>query len=161
MDKKVKFEALNEEGILKIAYKLWKESTREYKSQEINEEYKKIISEAMKYRLYHCKITGQIVLDKCKKLKIKEWRVVYFAALTHDIKKFHDNHSRVGGEWLKKNVQKFVEIEENNLTYISLLVKHHKNAKKSSVTNDIKFMKLLQMLIEADRLSKKMEKERV
>lgn len=158
MDKKMNFKDLNEEEILKIVYKLWKESTKEYKVQEIEKEHKKIISEAMKYRLYHCKITGKIVLDKCKELKIQQWRILYFAALTHDIKKFHDNHSIVGGEWLEKNVEKFVEIERRDLKLISFLVKYHKKSNRCPIKNDIKFIKMLQLLIEADKLSKKIEK---
>lgn len=162
---KIKFQDMkSEQEILMVCYSMWKKSIDEYKDGAMDKCYRKYIGEAMKYRWYHCRIVGELALESYNRSvennTINEngqvWKMLYFAALTHDIKKFDHKHSRSGANWIENNINDFLEIDEADINCIYELIRLHKTKIVEEKEED--FLLLLRVLQEGDRLSKYREK---
>ena len=114
-------EITTKEELSELAYKLWKASSDEYKDKlsSFQEQIKSLYGEAMKYRRIHCAIAGEIAikiyLKKQQGLKggeenelNDELKLLYFATLIHDIKKFDKKHSKIGAKWININLKKYI-----------------------------------------------------
>ena len=159
-------EITTKEELSELAYKLWKASSDEYKDKlsSFQEQIKSLYSEAMKYRRIHCAIAGEIAikiyLKKQQGLKggeenelNDELKLLYFATLIHDIKKFDKKHSKIGAKWININLKKYINIKEGELEEICNLVRYHKGS-----INEYN-SELLEILQTSDEESKKIEKE--
>jgi len=153
-------EITTKEELSELAYKLWKVSSDEYKSKlsSFEEQIKNLYTEAMKYRRIHCAIAGEIVIKiyfdmKKEKIYNDELKILYFATLIHDIKKFDKKHSKMGAKWISYNLRKFVNIQEKDLQEICNLVRFHKGS-INEYSNE-----LLEILQISDKESRNVEKE--
>ena len=153
-------EITTKEELSELAYKLWKVSSDEYKSKlsSFEEQIKNLYTEAMKYRRIHCAIAGEIVIKiyfhmKKEKIYNDELKILYFATLIHDIKKFDKKHSKMGAKWISYNLRKFVNIQEKDLQEICNLVRFHKGS-INEYSNE-----LLEILQISDKESRNIEKE--
>lgn len=160
MEKIKKFSEINtKEELSELAYRLWKSSSDEYKDKlsSFEEQIKNLYTEAMKYRRIHCVIAGEIVIkiyfDMKKEIKEEELKVLYFATLIHDIKKFDKKHSKMGAKWISYNLRKFVNIQEEELQEICNLVRFHKGS-INEYSNE-----LLEILQKSDEESRRLERE--
>lgn len=156
---------MDEESIIKFANILWVKSIQEYIS------YKGLgIKQNMDSRKLHSEITADLALyifdkftgnfngDFFEDRKRSRFEL-YFACLTHDIKKFSENHALVGGEFVYSMISSLYFDEEcrNN---IRAIIVHHKRVKKSSIyydnikkmDNELKTLILIERL--ADKLSR-------
>lgn len=161
--KKMKFEEItNEREILKICYSMWKRSIDEYKNEQIDSRSRSFIGEAMKYRWYHCRLTGEISLEvydsMCNGARCDDWRILYFAALTHDIKKYDHRHCKVGACWIKDNIRDFLDIKDEEVNAISELISAHKSKINEGYEDKERISILLENLKIGDKLSKEKEK---
>lgn len=156
-------EITTKEELSELAYKLWKSSSDEYKDKlsSFEEQIKNLYTEAMKYRRIHCAIAGEIVikmyLEREKTLKKEEYndelKILYFATLIHDIKKFDKKHGKMGAKWISYNLRKFVNIQEEELQEICNLVRFHKGS-INEYSNE-----LLEILQKSDEESRRLERE--
>lgn len=152
-------EITTKEELSELAYRLWKSSSDEYKDKlsSFEEQIKNLYTEAMKYRRIHCAIAGEIVIkiyfDMKKEIKEEDLKVLYFATLIHDIKKFDKKHSKMGAKWISYNLKKFVNIQEDELQKICNLVRFHKGS-INEYSNE-----LLEILQKSDEESRKVERE--
>ena len=153
-------EITTKEELSELAYKLWKVSSDEYKSKlsSFEEQIKNLYTEAMKYRRIHCAIAGEIVIKiyfhmKKEKIYNDELKILYFATLIHDIKKFDKKHSKMGAKWISYNLRKLVNIQEKDLQEICNLVRFHKGT-INEYSNE-----LLEILQISDKESRNIEKE--
>ena len=152
-------EITTKEELSELAYRLWKSSSDEYKDKlsSFEEQIKNLYTEAMKYRRIHCAIAGEIVIkiyfDMKKEIKEEELKVLYFATLIHDIKKFDKKHSKMGAKWISYNLRKFVNIQEEELQEICNLVRFHKGS-INEYSNE-----LLEILQKSDEESRRLERE--
>ncbi|MGM9979680.1 MAG: HD domain-containing protein [Clostridium sp.] len=153
-------EITTKEELSELAYKLWKVSSDEYKSKlsSFEEQIKNLYTEAMKYRRIHCAIAGEFVIKiyfdmKKEKIYNDELKILYFATLIHDIKKFDKKHSKMGAKWISYNLRKFVNIQEKDLQEICNLVRFHKGS-INEYSNE-----LLEILQISDKESRNVEKE--
>lgn len=152
-------EITTKEELSELAYKLWKSSSDEYKDKlsSFEEQIKNLYTEAMKYRRIHCAIAGEIVIkiyfDMKKEIKEEDLKILYFATLIHDIKKFDKKHSKMGAKWISCNLRKFVNIKEEELQKICNLVRFHKGS-INEYSNE-----LLEILQKSDEESRKIEKK--
>lgn len=160
MEKIKNFSEINtKEELSELAYRLWKSSSDEYKDKlsSFEEQIKNLYTEAMKYRRIHCAIAGEIVIkiyfDMKKEIKEEELKVLYFATLIHDIKKFDKKHSKMGAKWISYNLRKFVNIQEEELQEICNLVRFHKGS-INEYSNE-----LLEILQKSDEESRRLERE--
>lgn len=170
------FLSLNKNDLIVMSNKLWKESIKDYVTnhKDFNKEnYHKILEkfkDKMKYRKIHSKITA----DLCERMleltkthfskddEFKYWfNILYFSALTHDIKKFNNDHSTAAAIWIKSRLLlKYEFFSEEVCTHICDLIKYHK-AKQDDIF-EIKYkipeIKMLIIFIRlADKLSKLVE----
>lgn len=153
-------EITTKEELSELAYKLWKVSSDEYKDKlsSFEEQIKNLYTEAMRYRRIHCAIAGEIVIKiyldmKKEEIYNDELKILYFATLIHDIKKFDKKHSKIGAKWISYNLRKFVNIQEEELQEICNLVRFHKGSIKE-YSNE-----LLEILQISDKESRSVEKE--
>lgn len=156
-------EITTKEELSELAYKLWKSSSDEYKDKLSNLEgqIKNLYTEAMKYRRIHCAIAGEIVIKiylERKKTSNEEYysnelKILYFATLIHDIKKFDKKHSKIGAKWISYNLRNFVNIKEEELKEICNLVRFHKGSINEYSSE------LLETLQISDEESRKVEKK--
>ena len=122
MEKIKNFSEINtKEELSELAYRLWKSSSDEYKDKlsSFEEQIKNLYTEAMKYRRIHCAIAGEIAIKiYLKRQGLKggeenelnnELKLLYFATLIHDIKKFDRKHSKIGAKWININLKKYTE----------------------------------------------------
>lgn len=145
--------------VFSLACELWKLSSDEYKSNfsNIDSPFRTLYSEGMKYRKIHCTIAGELALNEYYNGELsstldRNGKILYFATLVHDIKKFHKKHSKVGARWIKENLKYFVEINKDDLEEICCLIKYHKS-------NDDEYgSELLKILQYSDNESKRREK---
>lgn len=160
MSTKKKFADVSIEDILEISYDIWDRSIGEYKNlTDKNDNYK----DAMKYRYYHSKLTGDIALSLYRKyISDKDdmnKRILYLSAITHDIKKIDKKHSVVGAEWIKNNLKDFFDISDEDVEKVSLLIRYHKSSmKKIENIEDNDILNLILILQISDCLSKFREK---
>lgn len=173
-DKKSFNDIITKEELLEISYDMWEKSIKEYKYLlDKDDSIRNIYRDAMKYRYYHSKLTADIALNFYSKslnitneeaLKIgQEGKILYLAALTHDIKKMDKKHSIVGAQWIEKNIGDFMEIDRGDIECISTLIRFHKSSIKSESTNigryDLDMLRRLLFLLKmADGVSKLKEK---
>lgn len=157
-------EITTKEELSELAYKLWKKSSDEYKNKlsSFEEQIKNLYTEAMKYRRIHCAIAGEFVLKiyferQKEELNTEDYndelRILYFATLIHDIKKFDKKHSKMGAKWISCNLRKFINIQEEDLQEICNLVRFHKGS-INECSNE-----LLEILQISDKESRRVEKE--
>ena len=157
-------EITTKEELSALAYKLWKASSEEYKNKlpYFEENIKNLYSEAMKYRRLHCSIAGEIAIkiylerqgeNTLEGALSYELKILYFSTLVHDIKKFDRKHSKMGAKWLKLNLRKYINIEEESLEEICNLVRFHKGS-VNEYSNE-----LLEILQLSDEESRRREKE--
>lgn len=155
------FEETSLDEILFISYEMWEQSIEEYK-KTIDFENNITYKDAMKYRYYHCKLTGDIALNLYRKYsnnKDEEVRLIYLAALIHDIKKLHKKHSIAGAEWAEVNLKEYFNISNEDVEIVALLIRHHKSSKrKLDYIDDKNIINLIILLQIADSLSKFKEK---
>lgn len=157
-----KFEEVSMEDILEISYDIWDRSIEEYK-KSINNDNNATYKDAMKYRYYHSKLTGDIALKIYRKYIIDKddmnERILYLSALTHDIKKIDKKHSMVGADWVRNNLKDFFDISYEDIEKVALLVRYHKSSvKKIEHIKDKNILNLILVLQIADSLSKFREK---
>ena len=162
MSTKKKFEEVSIECILKISYDIWDRSMEEYK-KTMNECNNITYKDAMKYRYYHSKLTGDIALKLYRKYIInkdnRDERILYLSALTHDIKKIDKKHIQAGADWIRNNIGDFFEISDDDIEKVALLVRYHKSSvKKIEHIQDKNILDLILILQIADSLSKFREK---
>lgn len=148
--------------ILKISYDIWDRSIEEYK-KTMNDYNNVTYKDAMKYRYYHSKLTGDIALKLYRKYIINKndgnERILYLSALIHDIKKIDKKHSLVGADWIRKNIKDFFEMCDEDIEKVALLVRYHKSSvKKIENIQDENILDLILILQVADSLSKFREK---
>ncbi|MDY4077639.1 MAG: HD domain-containing protein [Clostridium sp.] len=156
-------EITTKEELSELAYKLWKSSSDEYKDKlsSFEGQSKNLYTEAMKYRRIHCAIAAEIVikiyLERKKTSRKEEYsdelKILYFATLIHDIKKFDKKHSKVGAKWINYNLRKFVNTKEEELKEICNLVRFHKGSINEYPSE------LLEILQISDEESRKVEKK--
>lgn len=167
MRHKKKFREMSMEEILEISYDMWGRSIEEYKDLlDKKDSSRNLYKDAMKYRYYHSKLTGDLSLelyrrynDILKKDDNSGGRVLYLAALTHDIKKIDKKHSLAGAEWIRRNIRDFFNIEDVDVEDIATLIRFHKSSiNKKDEFRDENIGILILILQMADGISKLKEK---
>jgi len=158
-----------EEKILELSSILWDKSRDEYENLCNDEdEYKDILD----YRQFHSKIVADLALkflnDYYRGLfevdkSIRD--ILYFGALTHDIKKISKRHNEEGAIFIK-NYLKSLEVrtfDDESIEKIYRIIKYHKAKKEKKKDSeyleeisklDNKFKTAILFIRIADKLSK-------
>lgn len=163
------FRMYTEEDLNIISHKLWNESIKNYrkKTKKFRTRLRKMCDDAMRYREQHSKEVATIStvliknIDKwldCDDIEINNYdhNILYFACLTHDIRKYNKKHSEKGSNWLRNNMN---IIDEETIEDICMLVEYHNNNKPINEKLSEKDKILILVIRLSDKISKVNEKE--
>lgn len=154
--------------LLKICFKLWKDSSDEY-LENVDEDLEDLIKDTMRYRRYHCFLVGEAAINLLEKNyellnlvdndSIDYYKVLYISSLLHDIKKIDKKHGKAASKWLKDKKERLNILSDEEFQAVRLLIKYHnmKSKKKVKLLEEDpldEVLKLLFILMISDKLSK-------